>query len=60
MKRIKILAFGLVLGLAGAVYAAGGSAQSRPHAGDTDRAEANCCAPGASCCTGGSCCTHKR
>ncbi len=60
MKRIKILAFGLVLGLAGAVYAAGGSSQSTPHACDMERAEASCCAPGASCCTGGSCCTHKR
>lgn len=61
MKRIKVLAFGLVLGLAGIVYAAGSGAQPTSQACDMNKAEASCCTPGASCCTGGSCCTmHKR
>lgn len=57
MKRIKTLAFGLVLALAGVVYAAGtGAQQPAPHACDKDKA--GCCAQGAnaSCAGGGSCC----
>lgn len=60
MKRIKALAFGLMLMVTGVVYAAGTSAvrQSAPRACDMNKAGAICCAPeGASCCGGGaSCC----
>lgn len=55
MKSIKILVIGLVLGLAGVVYAAGGT-QNTPQSCDM-KAGADCCATHASCCTGGSCCT---
>ena len=59
MKRIKVVALTLALGLAGVVYAAGGNAQSTTQACDMKTAQASCCASGASCCTGGSCCAAK-
>jgi len=59
MKRIKVLALTLALGLAGFVYAAGSNAQSTTQACDVNTADASCCASGASCCTGGSCCAAE-
>ncbi len=50
MKRIKIIALTLSLGVAGVVYAAQSSAQSTP----TDNAQAACCSM-EDCCAGGSC-----
>ncbi len=58
MKTIKVLALTLALGVAGVVYAAGGS-QAQAPACNMDQAHASCCTPGASCCTGGSCCATK-
>jgi len=59
MKRAKILVVGVVLALAGVVYAAGGS-QSTPQACNVSNGEGSCCVAGASCCTGnGSCCAMK-
>lgn len=61
MKKIKVLVLTLALGIVGAVYAAAGSAQSKPESCDMSKAEGSCCISGASCCTGGSCCTmHKK
>jgi hypothetical protein len=55
MKRIKVLALTLALGVAGMMYAAGSHAQS------TTQDNAESCCTGQSCCTGGSCCsTHKK
>jgi len=54
MKAIKTFAIALVLGLAGAVYAANGSQPSTQSCGLT---QASCCTTGASCCTGAVCCT---
>jgi hypothetical protein len=60
MKRVKTLVVGLVLTLAGVVYAAGGSAQSTLQACDMNKDAASCCTEGASCCTGGgSCCAAR-
>lgn len=61
MKRVKTLALGFVLTLAGVVYAVGGSAQqSTSQACDMNKDAASCCTQGASCCAGGgSCCTAK-
>ncbi len=50
MKRIKVIALTLSLGVAGIVYAAQSSAQSAP----TDNAQAACCSM-KDCCDGGSC-----
>ncbi len=50
MKRIKVLTLGLMLGVAGAVYAAQGGAQ----VATPDNAAASCSSM-AECCTGGSC-----
>ena len=49
MKRIKVLALTLALGLAGAAYAAQGGSQSA-----ADGHAASCCAM-KDCCAGGSC-----
>lgn len=57
MKSIKVLVMGLVLGVAGVVYAAG-QAQTTSQACDMDKASASCC-NGGSCCMGGSCCGAK-
>ena len=54
MKSIKTLVIVVVLGLAGIVYAAGGSRASTQSCGLN---QAGCCVPGASCCTGDVCCT---
>ncbi len=55
MRYIKVLALTFALGLAGAVYAAGGYAQS------TTQDKAESCCTDKSCCTGGSCCKmHKQ
>ena len=54
MKSIKTFVIAVVFGLAGVVYAAGGSQGSTQSCGVN---EAGCCVPGASCCTGGHCCT---
>jgi hypothetical protein len=60
MRRIKVLVLGLVLGVAGVAYAAGGNAQST----SADNKEMNCsmagCCTGGSCQMGGSCCAAKR
>jgi len=59
MKKIKVLALTLALGIAGVVYAAGSNAQSTTQACDMNKAES--CCTNQSCCTGGSCCTmHKK
>lgn len=59
MKSIKVLALGLVLGVAGVVYAAG-NAQSAAQECAMSGASASCCdGGGSSCCTGGSCCGAK-
>ncbi len=54
MKSVKTFVIALVLGLAGSVYAAGGSQSSTQSCAVN---EAVCCVAGASCCTGGACCT---
>lgn len=54
MKSVKTFVIALVLGLAGIVYAAGGSQASMQSCAVN---EADCCVAGASCCTGGTCCT---
>lgn len=61
MKSVKALVVGLVLTMAGVVYAAGGSAQqSAAQACDMNMGSESCCSQGASCCTGGgSCCKAK-
>jgi hypothetical protein len=62
MKRIKALTIGLVLTMAGVVYAAGGSAQqSTAESCEMNMGSESCCTQGASCCTdgGGSCCKAK-
>lgn len=59
MKRIKVLALGLMLGVAGVVYAANSSnIESRMQAatGASCCSHAGCCT-GDSCNMGGSCCT---
>ncbi len=48
MKSVKPFVIALVLGLAGIVYAAGGS-QASTQSCAVD--EADCCVAGASCCT---------
>jgi len=58
MRSIKVLALGLVLGVAGVVYAAGNS-QSTTEECAMSEAGASCCGGGSSCCTGGSCCGAK-
>lgn len=61
MKRMKALVVGLVLTMAGVVYAASGSAQqSAPQACDMNKGGASCCSQGASCCTGGGSCCKAR
>ncbi len=60
MKKVKVAALGLVLGVAGAVYAANSAAQVNPA---TEKAAgccsmANCC-EGGSCQTSGACCAAK-
>jgi hypothetical protein len=61
MKKIKVLALALALGIAGAVYAGNNSAQSAMESCDMSKADGSCCTSGASCCTGGSCCAmHKK
>jgi hypothetical protein len=64
MKRMKALAIGFVLMMAGVVFAAGGSAQQRQSAAESCEMNIggeSCCTQGASCCTdgGGSCCKAK-
>ncbi|MDQ3649026.1 MAG: hypothetical protein M3458_01855 [Acidobacteriota bacterium] len=59
MKSIKAFAITLVLGVTGAVYAAGQQASNDVKSCDMSAAKASCCTPGASCCTGGSCCNAK-
>jgi hypothetical protein len=67
MKRIKALTIGLVLTMAGAVYAAGGAQQSTAESCEMNMGGESCCTQGASCCTqgasccagGGSCCEAK-
>lgn len=49
MKRIKVIALGLVLGVAGVAYAAQGGEQVT-----ADNAAASCCSM-KECCEGGSC-----
>ncbi|MFL6210154.1 MAG: hypothetical protein ACJ74W_14965 [Pyrinomonadaceae bacterium] len=56
MNKVKTLALTLMLGLAGAVYAAGGNGQSAPQSCHMDMAGASCCAKDAHCCDGGACC----
>lgn len=61
MKKLKVLALGLVLGVAGAVYAANNSgAQYNVPVEKADGccSTANCCANG-SCQMGGSCCSSR-
>ena len=58
MKSIKVIVLGLVLGVAGVVYAAGNS-QSATEECAASGAGASCCGGGSSCCTGGSCCGAK-
>lgn len=56
MKSIKTLALGLMLTLAGVVYAAGNAQQQQQHSGHQAQSE-SCCATGANCCAaGGDCC----
>ncbi len=61
MRKIKALAIGLVLGVAGFTYAAGNSAPTTAQSCNTEKMTASCCGQGASCCAGGggSCCTAK-
>ncbi len=62
MRKIKALAIGLVLGVAGFAYAAGSDgAQTSTQACDTGKTTASCCGQGASCCANGgsACCTAK-
>ncbi len=51
MKRIKVIALTLSLGVAGVVYAAQGGARSTP----TDNTQAAACCSMQDCCSGGSC-----
>ncbi len=60
MKRIKVIALGLVLGVAGVAYAAQGGEQVT-----ADNAAASCCSmkdccEGGSCKMQGSCCSSKK
>lgn len=65
MKRIKVLALGLVLGVAGVAYAASGNGNTQytatvEHSGGACCSMADCCDNG-SCKMGGACCAdHKR
>lgn len=61
MKRIKLLSLAFALSLAGAIYAAGGFAQSTAQESGKNQPSASCCASGADCCKdGASCCAkHK-
>jgi hypothetical protein len=61
MKRIKLFSLVIALSLVGAVYAAGGFAQSTAQESGKNQPSASCCASGAECCKeGASCCAkHK-
>ena len=61
MKRVKLFSLALALSLVGAVYAAGGYAQSTAQESSKERPSAGCCASGGDCCKeGASCCAkHK-
>jgi hypothetical protein len=56
MKRIKILALAIMLGLVGAIHAAS-YAQDKSNTHDAHQASMSCCADGADCChAAGECC----
>ncbi len=55
MKKIKVLAFTLALGIAGVVYASSGNAQLATQACEMKQA-GSCCMTNQSCCNGGACC----
>jgi hypothetical protein len=61
MKRIKVFSLALTLSLVGAIFEAGGYAQSTAQEPGKDKPSASCCASRASCCKeGASCCAkHK-
>ena len=72
MKRIKVIALGLVLGVAGVAYAAQGNVQMTANeaqasccsmkdccAGDSCKMQGSCCEGGA-CQMGGECCSAKK
>jgi hypothetical protein len=60
MKKINVLAIGLMLGLTGVVYAVGNS-QSATDSCAIKKDGSSCCKPNASCCKdgNGSCCKAK-
>ncbi len=61
MKKLKVLAVGLVLSLTGAVYAFSG-APTTPDSCAVKRDGSSCCKPNAVCCKGGdgACCKARR
>ncbi len=59
MRSIKILVLGLVLGVAGVVYAAGNSPSATRECAMSEAGASCCDGGGSSCCTGGSCCAAK-
>ncbi len=60
MKKIKVLAMGLILGLTGVVYAVSNS-QSAADSCAIKKDGSGCCKPNTSCCKdgNGSCCKAK-